>query len=66
MEIRYEGAILSRREAAERRREMETLEVLARVGLGAVMTGARADGDGAERYELVEDYDAVLKWHCRL
>jgi hypothetical protein len=66
MEIRFEGEVLSRSEAVARRREMETLEVLGRVGLGVVMTGGKADEAEAERYELVEDYDAVLKWHCRL
>ncbi len=48
----------------ERQREAEVLEVLRRREEGK--EGVAGEGKEAERYEFVEDYDAVLRWHCRL
>lgn len=71
-EIRYSGEVLSRSEVVARRREAETLEVLGRTMLGValprgvVVRDGKAGGEAEERYEEVGDYDAVLRWHCRL
>jgi hypothetical protein len=68
---RYSGEVLSRSERAARRREVETLEVLSRTMMGEFLgrgfvAGAGDGAEDPERYEEVGDYDAVLRWHCRL
>jgi hypothetical protein len=67
------GIVFSRgglgwREMAVRRRMAETDELLSRTLVKCVVPGGVRGGDAAaeERYEDVEDYDPVLRWHCRL
>ena len=49
----YDGPVLSGESSVELRRAKEAAELVERQG-------------DVERYRDVEDYDAVLRWHCRL
>jgi len=56
LEMVMEGEVLSGRMSVAQRREAEVIALLG-------LTPIKKDGEG---YESVEDYDPVLRWHCRL
>jgi hypothetical protein len=60
MDIVYEGKVLTgRQRVMQRHREVEVMELISRAE-------ERRGLPERERYADMEDYDPVLRWHCRM